>query len=305
MVEITLIRPAGDRGKENLPNPRRDHLIEIIDSARSRFAQSRRDRYRALIEAADGFGYKDDPFFDEVCEERQAKGDHPETRMIDMIAPGLSKERRAEYAAAMCGIIMLRPQWGESPHDDTEINEFIDEIISKGGVTAIAADYRRWATKNLPAGGFGSTNPETIQRAQATKASGLEDRAATAHAKPRASASQSNGQGRRAAAPPPIDRSKLSQAANAQIDEKIAKNGFGQTEALMEFAELHLANCLTHVSKDIEFLDGFMDDDDEFFVAALIVTKRKGEKPLIYGPALKDEGGLIRRVIRQIEDETM
>jgi len=127
--------------------------------------------------------------FDVLAKRMQAKGDFPETRLIDLITRDpetsestLTPERRAEYAAAACWFDVVTDQaemgceagesrilLGVEKLDPDDENGIVAIAMSrKHPVTQIAAEYRQWATKNTPKA-FGAQT-EAVRQAAATRA---------------------------------------------------------------------------------------------------------------------------------------
>jgi hypothetical protein len=254
--------------------------------------------------------------FDRLCREGDARGDFPETRLVDLITKddggnsAVSTERRADYAAAI--------RWMRTPEingGDRAMEPIIAEARRKRGIAAIAEEYRNWATENLSAGSFGVRMEKDQQAREAKKARQV-------HAPKPVLAGPTDGIGKR-----PVNLSAYSEDARQQFagklapsrdDDELIDEDDKEVEIevhkaildskdqrwlsicdLIDFVGLQVANVQsTHDFEDILNIIG----DDEHFVANVLILKRPGYAPAIFGPTMDHE--LIRRVARQIKKES-
>jgi hypothetical protein len=158
---------------ESPPDDERSRLDALIKEASGFYHQSNafeRERDHALYlmcyHTVECLLYINTDAFYDLCQEREAKGDHPETRLIDLIArdengKSVNDDKRADYAATVSWL-------GIHPELD-DPDKAIDEIRKLGGITQVSEHWRAWATANLPAGRFG-VRSESTRKATATRA---------------------------------------------------------------------------------------------------------------------------------------
>ncbi len=173
---LTLPTMTDEHKLDPMPGPQLDAIIARARECynRANAFQSNRDDalYRMCYHASFCLPLVHDPAFEHLCRERNAKGDFPETRIIDLITQTkdgkstLNAERRADYAAAACWV---RYHYHRNQGAIREEDAAVDEIRKLRGIRAIATAYREWATENCERGSFGVTTLQA-KKAAATRA---------------------------------------------------------------------------------------------------------------------------------------
>jgi hypothetical protein len=142
----------------------RHELEKIIEAASKRHRQQTRGFYVMLYDASVGFDFLDSADFIDLCERYKVKSQYPETKFVEMWAPDLSRERRAEYAADMRWIRTPELNGGFNYPQDRD--EIIEHLKKQRGGDAVAAEYRAYVSEHGEPSDFGYSTKLVAEIAQ-------------------------------------------------------------------------------------------------------------------------------------------
>jgi len=154
--------------------------VEHIEGAERGWLLSRRTQNLAIFEGGLALPYSDTDDFKKLCDQKSARGDFPETRLVSMFAKDISPERRAEVAATMCWMHTQALCGG--PHGPEDAERVVDFLILQGGRDKCAAAYREWITEHGKPGDFGFQTEANKKATVTRRAKGLRRRASAAAA---------------------------------------------------------------------------------------------------------------------------
>jgi hypothetical protein len=152
------------RVPEGAEHSDRHELEKIIEVASERHRLQKRGFYVMLYDASVGFDFLDSAEFIDLCERHKVKSEYPETKFVEMWAPDLSRERRAEYAADMCWIRTPELNGGFDYPDDRD--EIIEHLKNQHGGDAVAAEYRAYVSEHREPSDFGYSTKLAAEIAQ-------------------------------------------------------------------------------------------------------------------------------------------